>query len=191
MKKKTAKIKPWTKLSENVVYKNRWFYVSHEKFITPAHTEGNYYIIHSNETDHSVLIVPIKDDKIIFTYQYRYTIKKWALELPGGGQEKGYTALAAAKKEFKEELGYTAKSWKKLGVFFPWSGPCTEQSTVFLANNLIKTSQLLEETEQGLKIKEIPIIETYRMLEDGKILDCQTIAALVFAKKYLLKQNRQ
>lgn len=186
MKKTNQDKKPWTKLSEKVVHKNPWFRVFHEKFVTPARTIGNYFIIHTNETDRSVFIIPVKDKEIIFTYQYRYAIKKWALELPGGGQEKGCTSLVAAKKELKEELGYASKSWKKLGVYFPWSGPCAEQCTVFLANELIKTKQQLEETERGLKIKKIPIIETYRMLDNGKITDCQTIAALSYARKYLL-----
>lgn len=180
------KLKPWTKLSEKVVYKNPYFKVFHEKFITPALTIGNYFIIHTNETDRSVFIVPIKDGKIIFTSQYRYTIKKWALELPGGGQEKGCTALTAAKKEFEEELGYKAKSWEKLGVCTPWSGPCAEQCTIFLASDLIKTKQELQETEQGLQTREFPITEAYRMLDDGEIADCQTIAALSYARKYLL-----
>ncbi len=160
--------------------------MSHEKFITPTHVEGNYFIIHIKETDRSVFIVPIKKAKIIFTYQYRYTLKQWTLELPGGGQEKGYTALAAAKRVFEEELGYTAKSWKKLGVYTPWSGLCAEQCTVFLADNLEKTKQKLEDTEHGLKIKGIPIFKAYQMFDDGKIADCQTIAALSFARKYLL-----
>lgn len=191
MKKKNIKMKPWTKLSENIVYKNKWFHVSHEKFVTPTNTEGNYFIIHTNETDRSVFIVPINDSKILFTYQYRYTLKKWTLELPGGGQEKEYTALAAAKKEFEEELGYTARSWKKLGVYTPWSGPCAEQCTVFLAENLKQTAQKLEDTEKGLKIKAIPIVEAYQMLDDGKISDCQTIAALTFARKYIANKNRK
>jgi 8-oxo-dGTP pyrophosphatase MutT (NUDIX family) len=185
------KLKPWTKLSEKVVYKNPYFRVFHEKFVTPALTIGNYFIIHTNETDRSVFIVPVKEDKIIFTFQYRYTIKEWALELPGGGQEKSFSALEAAKKEFKEELGYIAKSWKKLGVYTPWSGPCAEQCTVFLAKTLTKAKQNLEETELGLKTKEISIVEAYQMLDDGKIKDCQTIAALSFAKKYLLTSNKK
>ncbi|HAT73441.1 MAG: Nudix hydroxylase [Candidatus Moranbacteria bacterium GW2011_GWF2_36_839] len=185
MKNKILSKKPWTKLSEKIDYKNPWFCVTHEKFITPNHSVGNYYIIHTNNTDRSVFIVPIKNNKIIFSYQYRYTIKKWSLELPGGGQEKGYTALTAAKKELEEELGYTAKSWKKIGIYNPWSGPCAEQCTIFIANNLTKTKQNLEETEKGLKIKEISIAKTYEMLDNGKFSDCQTIAALTFARKYL------
>lgn len=111
--------------------------------------------------------------------------------MPGGGQEKKFTALAAAKKEFEEELGYIAKSWKKLGVYTPWSGPCAEQCTLFLAENLKKTKQKLEDVEYGLKIKEIPIFETYQMLDDGKISDCQTIAALTFARKYITTKNHK
>jgi 8-oxo-dGTP pyrophosphatase MutT (NUDIX family) len=182
---KNKKLKPWTKLSEKIVYQNPWFNVVHEKFLTPAHTIGDYFIIHTNKTDRSVFIIPVKNDRLIFTYQYRYTLKKWTLELPGGGQEKGQTALTAAKKELEQEIGYQAKLWRKIGIYHPWSGPCAEQCTVFIADDLIKTTQSLEETEQGLTIKEIPTIEAYRLLDEGKITDCQTIAALSFARKYL------
>lgn len=178
--------KPWEKLSEKVVYVNPRFSVSHEKFVTPARTVGDYFIIHTHGNDRSVIIVPIEDGKIIFVYQYRYVTKKWTLELPGGEQEKGTTPLLAAKKELAEELGYKTKSWKKIGVCSPWSGPCAELCTVFLANSLIKTKQNLEETELGLKIKKITISDAYAMLDDGKISDCQTATALSFARKYLL-----
>jgi ADP-ribose pyrophosphatase len=185
--KNQSNLKPWTKLSEKVVHKNPWFRIIQEKFITPKNTIGNYFIINTNETNRSVFIIPVRNGNLLFTYQYRYTIKKWALELPGGGQEKGLSPLAAAKKELAEELGFTATLWKKLGTYNPWSGPCAEECTIFLANDLVKTRQDLEETEHGLKIKEIKIVEVYRMLDDGKIKDCQTIAALSFARKYLLK----
>ncbi len=187
MKKRNNKLKPWTKLSERIAYKNERFYITHEEFVTPAQTKGDYFIIHTNENDRSVIIIPIKNDKIIFTYQYRYALKKWALELPGGGQEKGFTPLAAAKNELEEELGYKAKSWKKIGIYTPWSGPCAEEGTIFLAEDLTKTKQNLEETEKGLVIKEISIKRAYKMLDDGEISDCQTVTALAFARKYLFK----
>ncbi|MFC1644991.1 NUDIX domain-containing protein [Patescibacteria group bacterium] len=178
--------KPWMKLSEDVVYRNERFCVSHEKFVTPVYSEGDYFIIHTNDTDRSVFIVPVKDGKIIFTYQYRYTIKKWSLELPGGGQEKDFTALDAAKKELEEELGYSSKSLSEIGKYHPWIGFCCEQCTVFLARSLTKTKQRLEESERGLIIKKIPVKKVYQMLDDGEILDAQTISALNFARKYLM-----
>lgn len=183
---KKSKLKPWTKLSEKEVYRNPWFSVVHEKFVTPALSIGNYFIMHTNDTDRSVFIVPVKNNKLLFIKQYRYTLKKWTLELPGGGVKKGFTALAAAKEECEEELGYTAKKWKSLGTFTPWTGPCAEQCTVFLAQDLQKTTQNLDETEQGLKIQEIEIKEAYKMLDDGKITDSQTISALSIARKHLL-----
>lgn len=183
--KKEHQKKPWSTLSQKVVYENPWFKVVHERFITPKQTQGNYFIIHTNQTDRSVVIVPIKKGKILFTYQYRYTLKEWSLEIPGGGQEKSYSPLKAAKKELAEELGFEANSWEKLGVYHPWSGPCAEKCTVFLCQIGKKIGQHLEETEQGLRIKEILIKKAYKMLDDGQIKDCQTIAALTLARKHL------
>jgi ADP-ribose pyrophosphatase len=179
------KLKPWDTLSKKIVHKNDWFSVHHEKFVTPKLSIGNYFVIRTKEKSRSVMIVPVEGDDIIMIRQYRYTTKKWCLEVPGGGVENDATAQKAASAELQEELGFSGKL-KKIGEYCPWSGPTSEICSVYLATGLKHVGQDLEETED-LKLKRMKIKDVYAMLDDGKFSEGQTIAALSFARKYLLK----
>lgn len=187
MIKKNNKLAIWTTLSKKTVHKNPWYKIIHEKFITPKNNIGNYFIINSHKTNKSVNIIPVLDDKIVFIYQYRYPIKKYILELPGGGKDFGYTDLQTSKKELEEETGYIAKSWKKIKTYYTSVGVSPIQCSVFLAKDLIKTKQNLEEIEIGTKIKLIPIKQAYEMLENQKFKDARAICALSLARKYIYK----
>lgn len=183
---KEKKQKSWTTLSKKIVHKNNWFSVSHEKFVTPKNNIGDYFVIYTKDKSRSVMIVPVDGDEIIFIKQYRYATKRWCLEVPGGAVENNQTILMAAKNELGEELGYDGKLIK-IGEYCPWSGPVAEVCAVFLAKDLKHVGQNLEETED-LKIIKIKIIKAYSMLDEGKFTEGQTIAALSFARKYLLKK---
>ncbi len=175
--------KTWATLSQNIVHKNPWFHISHEEFVMPNKNIGNYYVINTHGTNTSVYIVPVKDNHIIFVEQYKYVAKGWSLELPAGGQKKSDSTLCAAKKELEEEAGYKARKWKKIATCYPWNGLSAERCVIFLATDVVKTEQHLEDTEQGLHVKEIPIARAYQMLDDGQFTDGQTITAL--ARKYI------
>lgn len=131
------------------------------------------------------MIVPVEGGEIIMIKQFRYTTKRWCLEVPGGGVENNCSIQNAAKMELREELGFFGKL-KKIGEYCPWSGPTAELCSVYLATELKHVGQDLEETED-LKLKRIKIEDVYAMLDDGKFTERQTIAALSFARKYLLK----
>ena len=185
---KKIKEKIWQTLSSKVVHKNPWFHVAHDTFVTPVQTIGNYYVIHSNGgSNKSVLIIPILDGKILLTRQYRYVAKKRQIELPGGGVKPEHTSVRAAREELEEELGYKAKKLIKVGSYRPYSGPLPEITSVYIASDLVETTQHLEETEIGLTIMSVTVSDVYDMIADGRINDGQTIAALAIARKHLEK----
>ncbi len=175
--------KGWQKISSKVVHKNPWYSVQKDDVVLPNGENGEYFIM---QTGKSVFIVPVKGDKIIFVRQYRYVFDDWFLELPGGGVEDGEKPLLTAKKELREESGYISHNLKKVGKFIPLSGCLDEISYVFIAKDLEFVGQKLEASEDGMEITEIDIGEAYRMLDNGEIIDGQTMTALSLARKYLL-----
>ncbi len=181
-----SKKKTWEQISSQIVHKNSWYQVRKDKIISPSGKEGKYYVM---DTNGSVSIIPIKDNKIIFVKLYRYPLKKWSLEIPKGGIKKDSTSIITAKQELREETGYKSRIIKKIGKFSPISGISSEICFVYLATNLISVGQKLENTEleAGLKIIEIEIKKAYKMIDAGKFLDGQTIAALSLAKNKLSK----
>lgn len=183
---KKKKLQPWSVISSTVVHKNKWFKVVWDKFVTPALTIGNYFTIHTNGTNKSILLVVVEDGKIYFVKQFRYPSGKWMLEVPGGGVEEGSDTLGSAKIELREELGLEAGNITKVGEFFPWGSRTPEVCSVILATELTYIGQKLEETEKGLEIIKIDIKEAYRMVDEGEILDGVTLAALSKVRQKLL-----
>jgi ADP-ribose pyrophosphatase len=72
----------------------------------------------------------------------------WQWELPAGMIEKNLTPLEAAKKELKEETGYTSQNWISLGSFLPSPGSTNERIHLFAALDLEPGRQQLEASEQ-------------------------------------------
>ncbi len=83
-----------------------------------------------------VVILAIKDDKILAVKQFRYPIKTTSIELPAGKLEKGENPDLAAKRELEEETGYLAKNWKSLGYIYTSVGFCDEKLHLYLATDL-------------------------------------------------------
>lgn len=174
----------WKTLSEKVVHKNNWYKIIHKKFELPSKKKGDYFIV---ETTGSVAIIPVKNNKIIFEKLYRYPTNSYNLELPMGGINIHRNPLKAAKEELEEEIGYKADKMIKIGKFIPFTGISSEICYVFLAINLNFTGTKKEDTE-FIKPVEVEIKKAYEMIDNGKIKDGMTIAALSLAKKYLLKK---
>ena len=172
----------WKTLSSKIVFKNPWWQIRKDDFKTHTGKKGVYYIIDIKE---SAFIIPVKNKKILFEKQYRYPIKKWTIELPGGSVKKGSTVRKAAEEELREELGYKAGSLEKIGKFVPYNGMSSEICSVFLATDLKFVGADKEETEYIDPI-EIGIKQAYKMVEENKIIDGMTIAALMLAQKKLL-----
>jgi ADP-ribose pyrophosphatase len=172
----------WKTISSKIVHKNPWWQLRKDIYKTHTGKKGVYYIIDIKE---SVFIIPIKGNKIVFEKQYRYPIKKWTIELPGGSVKKDASAKKAAEDELREELGYRAR-FERIGKFVPYNGISSEICSVFLATDLKFVGADQEETEY-INPVEIDIRKAFKMIEEKKIIDGMTIAALHIARKKLLK----
>ncbi|KAA0548395.1 NUDIX hydrolase [Bacillus sp. BGMRC 2118] len=97
-----------------------------------------------------VCILAITDEgHVLCIKQYRHALKTWQWELPAGAIDPDDPSpLVAAKRELEEETGYKAHTWTDLGSFYPSAGSTSEEIYLFLATDLVHTTQLLEESEQ-------------------------------------------
>ncbi len=71
--------------------------------------------------------------RFLLVQQYRLPARTKMWEIPAGRLDKGETPLAAAKRELREETGYSAKKWKKLLAYYPSPGYVAEKMHVFAA----------------------------------------------------------
>ncbi len=177
---------PWTKVSSHIAYQDPWISVRVDKIIQPDNKLGTYSVI---ELRPCVFVVALTEDKkLCLIEQYRYTCDRLSLELPAGNTD-GQDPLIAAKRELKEETGFTATTWHKIGELDLHNGHCMEVMHAFLASDLTQTgnNQQLEDGIQNSCLMSIE--EVYQSIHSGRIRDSETIAALMLAEPYLNNQR--
>lgn len=127
----------------------------------------------------AVVIVPILDDgRVCLIRNYRLAVQEWLWELPAGTIDPGESPAATAARELIEETGYMAAVIEPVCGFWMSPGILNERMHLFLATGLIPGSQALAPGEQ-IETFETPWPEALAMVDDGRIQDAKSMAALL------------
>jgi ADP-ribose pyrophosphatase len=134
----------------------------------------------------AVCVVPLTDKgEIIMERQFRYPFGKVIWESPAGKLDKGESDhLEAAKRELREETGYTAEKFTCIGDFYPSPAILSENIRMYVAEGLKKGEQDLDEDE-FLDVVKVPFDEVIRMILEGEITDGKTQTAVMKTKLLL------
>lgn len=138
------------------------------------------YIRHSG----GVGIVPVVDGNIVLIRQFRISIERELIELPAGRLEADEDPMACAGRELEEEIGYRAGKLIRIASYFASVGNSNERMYLYLALDLEKTEQHLEDDE---RIREVVMsLETVKeKLAKQEFEDSKTIIGLREALAYL------
>ncbi|MDY4771390.1 MAG: NUDIX hydrolase [Lachnospiraceae bacterium] len=128
------------------------------------------------EMKEGVCILPFHGDKVITLKEYRYPIRSWQRELPGGLIDPGETPETAAERELLEETGYHVEQLISLGAFYPSFGSTNEKIYLFEAVCAKRTDTSLDEAEV-LNLEEIPVSELEHMIACGEFMHGAGLAA--------------
>jgi len=129
----------------------------------------------------SAVIIPIFDDgTIALVRQYRHPAVRYLLEAPAGTLNQGEAPEEGAARELEEELGFVAARLEKLTEFFVSPGFCEEKMWVYLATEMTKTQQRLDDDEI-VEVVRIPFSEALNMITTGEIDDAKTIIGVMLA----------
>lgn len=130
-------------------------------------------------------VVPVDSDGYVFMVkQYRNALGRYTLELPAGGKNKGEDFEVCALRELEEETGYKANKSELLVDIFTTVALMDERIKIYLATDLVKTSQHLDEGE-FLNVEKHHIDELVQMIYECKIQDSKTICGLLaYKNKY-------
>ena len=137
---------------------------------------GSIVILALDETTHP--------PRLLLERQYRHAAGERLWELPAGSLEPGEQKLAAAKRELKEETGFTATKWEKALFFYVSPGFLTESMAVFLARGLKKGEAQPEEDER-IAVRFFPLPQAVQMALRGKIKDAKTLASILWLERKL------
>lgn len=131
-------------------------------------------------------VVPVREDgKLLMVRQYRNALDRYTLEIPAGGLNgSDEPTRDAAARELEEETGYRSDELEWLITIRTTVAFCNEKIDIYMAKNLIRTEQHLDEDE-FIHVEAYSIEELTQMIMEGKIEDSKTIAAIMcYKEKY-------
>ncbi len=126
-----------------------------------------------------VAIVPILDDgRILLVRQFRYATGRELLEIPAGTIERGEAPDTCARRELKEETGYTSGSMRKMLSMYMSPGYSNEVIHLFIATEL-KAGQQGTEEDESITLEPYGPDELLEMIEKNVVEDAKTIAGVL------------
>jgi ADP-ribose pyrophosphatase len=177
----TAKV-----LSSELVLHTRVFDVQREKVIEPSGLETTRdIIVHPG----SVVVLPVlPDGRIVLIRQYRHSVEQYLWELVAGRRDGDESFVEGARRELREETGYTAGKMQLLVDLFPSPGFLRENMAIFLATGLNK-GEASPEPDERITQKVVTLREAERWVRGGKIRDGKTVAGILYYSKFFVKKK--
>ena len=171
-----------TQLDTEQVYDGVMLKVHRDKVRLPdGKTSAREYIRHPGAV---VVIAALPDERIIFERQFRYPLGRTFVELPAGKIDAGESPESCAQRELREEVGYTAATWRHIGTLHPCVGYSDEHIEVFLAHELTYVGHQWDDGE-FLEVLSLSFEEARAAVRAGQLTDGKTLSALFIAQELL------
>src|SRR5690606_2830197 len=173
----------WKTTHVDTVYENPLIRVEHRDVITPAGGPGIYGVV--GFKNKAIGIVPIDRDGFIYLVgQDRYTVGEYSWEVPEGGGPMSEDPLAAAQRELREETGFEAAKWQRIGRIHTSNSVTDEEGFIFLAEDLTPGVACPEATE-ALKVRKIHLKEAVNLVMRSEITDSISMCAILMTARLM------
>ncbi|MGC4001920.1 MAG: NUDIX hydrolase [Pirellulales bacterium] len=127
----------------------------------------------------SIVVLPwTEDGRVVLISNRRISVGAILWELCAGTLEPPEPPAACAIRELREETGYTAARWEKLGEFWMSPGILEERMHAFVVRDLTPGRSALEAGEE-IETHVMPWTDALAMIDRGEIEDAKTIAVLL------------
>lgn len=170
-----------TALSSKTVYRGKLLHVLEDEVRLPdGGTARREYIRHPG----AAAMVPLLDpETVVLVRQYRYPLGRHFYEIPAGKIDPGEAPLRTAQRELREECGYEAGEWQRLGRIHPCIGYSDERIEIYLARQMAHVGHAPDDGE-FIEVATVSLAEALRWIANGSITDPKTVIGLLWADKF-------
>lgn len=170
-------IELWDVKGERLVYEDRWVRLALAEVVLP---DGRSYEYTALRRRAGAAVVALDGDNILLQQEYRYPLDAVIYQLPGGLVEEGEQPLATAQRELREETGYDAGEWRRLGIVQDNPGLIDGPSTLFLARQVRRVATPRRDDAEFLTFDWYSLAWLQENIAAGEIVDRVLLSAYAF-----------
>jgi ADP-ribose pyrophosphatase len=161
-------------LASRRLYEGRVFSVRVDEL---RYSDGSTHRVDVVEHGASLAIIAMPaPDEVVLVRQYRHAVHSTLWEIPAGTAEPDETPLEGARRELREETGYTAGRIRPIGSAWMTPGFCSEVMHFFHADDLVAGEPAFDEDER-IEIARFTVQAARCLLAKGAA-DIKTMLAL-------------
>jgi ADP-ribose pyrophosphatase len=169
-----------TRVSGEAVYDGVLLHVRRDVVRLP---DGGHTVREYIEHPGAVAVIPfLGTGELLMERQYRYPLRRELIELPAGKIGAGEPPLETARRELREETGYTAADWRYVATIHPVCAYSTERIELWLARGLRHEGRALDHGE-FLETFSVPLETAVDWVREGRITDAKTVVGVLWAER--------
>lgn len=177
----------WSCVSSEVRFSSGWFTVRRDRARRPDGSLTDYDHVVAPE---AVTVLAVgADRRVVVTRQWIYVHHETQWRLPAGRVDRDETPPEAARRELREETGFSAERWTALGTINCADSLTNHRDHAFLAQGLTAGVQRLEPGEADLRVHRLSPDQVVDLVLAGRMPHAGSSFAVLLAQaKGLLGQ---
>ena len=175
-----------TKRSSQEVFRGRLLHAFQDIVeLADGSTSVREYVVHPG----AVMVIPLMHDesgntRVVLERQFRYPVGQVMVEFPAGKLDAGESTWDCARRELREETGYSALEWAHAGRLHPVIAYSTEFIDIWFARVLSPGRPSLDVGEHIDVFTATPS-ELLQWCADGTVTDGKTLTGTLWLQNVL------
>ena len=174
------KKKSWQRIKRRILHKSKFLTVYDDKVRLPDGGILDHYTL-TKKPDVVVIVATTRKNELLVLDEYKYAADMFLRTLPAGHIDKHENPLVAARRELREETGYTSPKLQYLGYLYEYPTKDLHKVHVVRAINATPKSKTSHEKTETIVASLLSVKNLKKEIKNGKWKTSSTLGALVLA----------